>query len=136
MKSPPIIKLAAFLLLKVLAKPLPTTDSSVAILNITVPDLAATQGKVPYGGVNIAGFDFGCSTNNGCDPAGTNTDITDKLAQIAHFTSEGLNAFRLPVAWEYLATSPESLNPANLAVYDQLVQGCISSSAQLCIIDM
>jgi endoglucanase len=134
--KPSTIMTAASLLLKALATPLLITDSLTITGNTTPPVIAARQGKVQYGGVNIAGFDFGCSTWNGCNPAGANTNTPDMLNQIAHFTAEGLNAFRLPVGWDFLATAPDTLNQANLAIYDKLVRGCTSSSAQLCIIDM
>jgi endoglucanase len=56
-----------------------------------------------------------------------------------HFVKDdGLNTFRLPVGWQYLVdnTLGGTLNAANWANYDALVQGCLSSGAGLCIIDV
>lgn len=56
-----------------------------------------------------------------------------------HFvTDTGLNAFRLPVAWQYLTNDVlgATLDTTNLAAYDALVQDCISAGAELCIIDI
>jgi endoglucanase len=56
-----------------------------------------------------------------------------------HFVKDdGLNTFRLPVGWQYLVdnTLGGTLNAANWANYDALVQGCLSSGAALCIIDI
>ena len=56
-----------------------------------------------------------------------------------HFvTDDGLNAFRLPVGWQYLVNNQlgGTLNSANFATYDNLVQGCLSAGAAMCIIDI
>jgi len=56
-----------------------------------------------------------------------------------HFvTDDGLNAFRLPVGWQYLVNNKlgGTLDAGNLAKYDNLVQGCLSSGAAMCIIDI
>lgn len=101
-------------------------------------------GKVAFGGVNIAGFDFGCKPWVGCDPfasdgSGANISLATAgtgEAQMKHFVNKGLNTFRLPVAWEYLADSPGKLNVERFNVYDELVQGCLRSGAKLCILDL
>src|ERR1700761_5044850 len=106
-----------------------------------IPVIADTQGigikqsvptqpanKVKYGGVNIAGFDFGCSNTAGCNIAQIGTSLVTSgigQKQIAHFVSKGLNTFRLPVSWEYLSKgNPGSLDQNNWSVYNQLVQAC------------
>lgn len=103
------------------------------------------SGKVKYAGVNIAGFDFGCSTDGSCTQStGANASPYDivtngnAIPQMNHFAKDDkLNAFRLPVGWQYLVASPgATLNSANFAHYDALVQGCLSSGASLCIIDI
>jgi endoglucanase len=56
-----------------------------------------------------------------------------------HFvTDDGMNAFRLPVRWEYLVNGVLNggLSDSAFQIYDQLVQACITSGAELCIIDM
>jgi endoglucanase len=56
-----------------------------------------------------------------------------------HFvTDDGLNAFRLPVSWQYLTNNVQggALNANNWAIYDKLVQTCIASGAALCEIDL
>lgn len=55
-----------------------------------------------------------------------------------HFVrDDNLNIFRLPVGWQYLVNNQlgGTLNSANLANYDQLVQGCLATGAH-CIIDI
>jgi len=102
--------------------------------------LALTQ----YAGVNIAGFDFGCTTDGTCVtssayPPLTSTGGPDGIGQMKHFVNDrGLNLFRLPVGWQYLTNNNgdySTLDSGNLAKYDQLVQGCLSTGAK-CIIDV
>ena len=57
---------------------------------------------------------------------------------MTHFvTKDNMNIFRLPVGWQYLVGSVlgGTLNAANLAKYDQLVQACLATGAS-CIIDV
>lgn len=104
---------------------------------------AAAASKVKFAGVNIAGFDFGCDTAGNCGQ--TTANATDPLSssdgqgQMDHFvTDDKLNAFRLPVGWQYLVAHQlgGDLDPTAFAKYDALVQGCLSAGAQLCIIDI
>ncbi|KAJ4363689.1 Endoglucanase EG-II [Neocucurbitaria cava] len=100
--------------------------------------------KVQYAGVNIAGFDFGCTTDGTCSLTGTNKpyDIVsgaNAVGQMTHFVNDDkLNAFRLPVGWQFLLNGQlgGTLNAGNLAQYDKLVRGCLSSGAALCILDI
>lgn len=60
------------------------------------------------------------------------------IAQMQHFaTADKLNAFRLPIGWQYLVNNQlgGSLDVTVLAAYDTLVQGCLATGA-LCIIDL
>lgn len=61
----------------------------------------------------------------------------DGAAQMQHFVKDdGLNAFRLPVGWQWLVDSPGSpLNAAHMEEYDALVQACLATGS-LCIIDI
>lgn len=55
-----------------------------------------------------------------------------------HFRNDlGLNVFRLPVAWQYLADNQLGVdfNAANFAKYDALVQACLDTGAK-CIVDL
>jgi endoglucanase len=100
--------------------------------------------KVQYAGVNIAGFDFGCSTDGTCALTGTNKPYNivsqgTALGQMNHFVKDdGLNAFRLPVGWQFLLNNQlgATLYQPNFQQYDSLVQGCLSSGASLCILDL
>jgi endoglucanase len=102
---------------------------------------AGGNGIVAFAGVNIAGFDFGCQIDGTCDTKST-FDVVAKgsgIQQMMHFVKDdGLNAFRLPVAWQFLVNNQLGgpLDPTNTAAYDKLVQGCVSSGAKMCIIDM
>jgi len=48
-----------------------------------------------------------------------------------------MNIFRLPVGWQYLVNNQlgGTLDAANLATYDKLVQGCLATGAA-CVIDV
>lgn len=59
--------------------------------------------------------------------------------QIDHFVRDDkFNAFRLPVGWQYLLNNDLGgpLNATNFNTYNRLVQGCLSSGAQMCIVDI
>jgi len=93
--------------------------------------------------VNIAGFDFGCTTDGSCNisqiyPPLASLGGPDGASQMSHFVNnDKLNIFRLPVAWQFLVNNVlgGTLNSANLAKYDQLVQACLNTGAS-CIIDI
>ena len=80
--------------------------SSLAGIALSSPTPRAT--KVQYAGVNIAGFDFGCTIDGTCSLTGTSKpyDIVsgaNALGQMNHFVKDDtLNAFRLPVGWQFL----------------------------------
>ena len=57
---------------------------------------------------------------------------------MAHFSKQdGFNAYRLPVAWQYLVNNKVGANlySANFAKYDELVRACLVTGAH-CIIDI
>lgn len=92
--------------------------------------------------MNIAGFDFGVTTDGTQNLTSVYPPIggqyPDGTAQMNHFaTKDGMNIFRLPVGWQYIVGGQlgGNLNSANLAKYDQLVQGCLKTGA-ICIIDI
>lgn len=95
--------------------------------------------QVRFAGVSIAGLDFGCDTLGNCNPASTASPGQTGINQIQHFvTDKGLNTFRLPVSWQYLLNSELGgpLDPTKFATYNNLVHGCMSSGAAMCIIDI
>ncbi|CAD0021290.1 unnamed protein product [Aureobasidium pullulans] len=97
----------------------------------------AATSSVKYAGVNIAGFDFGIDTNGG---SGTYQDPgTTGQSQMNHFVKDDkLNAFRLPVGWQYLVgnTLGGNLDSSFFSKYDAQVTYCLNSGAELCIIDL
>ena len=103
-----------------------------------------TGGRLQYGGVNIAGFEFGTYDTCGVHTNPPYVNPTNWVAQINHFVNDDkLNAFRLPVAWQYLINqydgadiASNTINTGNFAQYDQLVSGCLNSGAALCLIDL
>ncbi|KAK4550439.1 hypothetical protein LTR36_000017 [Oleoguttula mirabilis] len=118
-----------------------STVATTAKVATTVASSAssASTGLVSYAGVNIAGFDFGCGTDGTCSTASTDNPGTAGIAQMKHFvTDDGLNAFRLPVSWQYLVNNVlgGTLDTTAIAAYDTLVQGCLSAGAAMCIIDI
>jgi len=111
-----------------------------------VPTSATTEfiagsSQVAFAGINIAGFDFGCTIDGTCNTQST-FDVASQgtgLQQMQHFVQDdGLNAFRLPVAWQYLVNNNLGgpLDPTNSAAYDKLVMGCVNAGAKMCIIDI
>jgi len=105
--------------------------------------VSSATGTTKYAGVNIAGFDFGCTTDGSCNltdvyPPLASLGGPDGASQMSHFVNnDKLNIFRLPVAWQYLVNNVlgGTLDSTNLAKYDQLVQACLSTGAS-CIIDI
>ena len=62
----------------------------------------------------------------------------DGAAQMKHFVDvDKFNVFRLPVGWQYLVNGQlgGTLDAGNLAKYDGLVQGCLTTGAY-CLIDI
>ncbi|KAG4426516.1 Endoglucanase EG-II [Cadophora malorum] len=121
-----------------------SSTRSATSATTSAPSASATS-KVKYAGVNIAGFDFGCLTDGSQTLTSVRPPLSslggpDGLGQIAHFIRDDhMNVFRLPVGWQFLVNNNlgGTLDATNLAKYDQLVQGCLSSSATtLCIIDI
>ncbi|KAH8811858.1 glycoside hydrolase family 5 protein [Xylogone sp. PMI_703] len=120
-----------------------TTRPSTTFTTSRTSSAANPTGTVQFAGVNIAGFDFGCTTDGRCDttktvPPLSNLRGPDGIGQMQHFyRDDHLNIFRLPVAWQYLVNNQlgGTLNSQNLANYDQLVQGCLATGAH-CIIDI
>ncbi|KKY15485.1 putative glycoside hydrolase family 5 protein [Phaeomoniella chlamydospora] len=111
---------------------------------MTVGTLFSTAFRtVQFGGVNIAGFDFGCSTAGVCKLSGSVGPVaaaggSDGPGQMAHFTAaDNMNMFRLPVSWQFLVNNNlgGTLDTTNFAQYDDLVQSCLATGAH-CIIDI
>ncbi|KAF2424390.1 cellulase-domain-containing protein [Tothia fuscella] len=106
-----------------------------------IPPAGPLASRVRFAGTNIAGFDFGCGIDGTCDTTKA-FDVAGKsngIQQMQHFVKDdGLNAFRLPVSWQFLVNNKlgAPLDATNLATYDQLVQGCVTSGAAMCIIDI
>ncbi|KAF7192990.1 Endoglucanase EG-II [Pseudocercospora fuligena] len=100
---------------------------------------SAAAGTVKYAGINIAGLDFGTSTDGSCTTTNAVDPGTTGISQMQHFVSnDGLNVFRLPVSWQYLLNNNlgGTLDSTNFGTYNRLVQGCLSSGAEMCIIDI
>ncbi|KAL0948944.1 hypothetical protein HGRIS_009049 [Hohenbuehelia grisea] len=102
-----------------------------------------TAGKLRFTGVNIAGFDFGCSTDGTCSASGAYPPLleyygADGEGQMKHFVNDdGFNTFRLPVGWQFLTNDVLSgtINEDNWVKYDALVQACLNTGAY-CIVDV
>ncbi|KAL2071451.1 hypothetical protein VTL71DRAFT_12686 [Oculimacula yallundae] len=117
-----------------------TTSTTKAPTSTSSP---GGSGRAQYMGVNIAGFDFGVTTDgsqtvNNVVPPILGQGGPDGVGQMQHFIKDdGMNIFRLPVGWQYLVGSNPggTIISANLAKYDLLVQGCLNTGAT-CIIDI
>ncbi|KAK0724914.1 cellulase [Lasiosphaeris hirsuta] len=96
-------------------------------------------------GVSIAGGDFGCTTDGSCTAGSTQLPLGsfglgggDGEGQMKHFVQDDMmNLFRLPISWQYLVNNQlgGSLNDANFAKYDRLVQACLATGAQ-CMVEI
>lgn len=119
-----------------------STPATVSATTSSTPN--PTSGRVQFGGVNIAGFDFGSYDTCGKVTQAPYVDPNNYVAQINHFVKDDkLNAFRLPVSWQYLVNQFDGadlglnrLSQSNFAIYDSLVSGCLDAGASLCIIDL
>ena len=63
---------------------------------------------------------------------------SDGPGQMKHFTEDnGLNIYRLPVAWQYLVNNVcgGTLDTTNFGKYNELVQGCLATGSH-CVIDI
>ena len=101
------------------------------------PVIASNGTGVKLAGVNIAGMDFGCDTNGTCTMSGV-YPAPNAAQQMQHFVRDnGLNIFRLPVAWQYLVNNVcgGKLNSANFGVFDKEMRSCLATGAY-CIIDI
>lgn len=124
--------------------PVPTAPIVIGTVDASsCPSSSPPAGqKFKFFGVNIAGFEFGCNTDGTCatnqvTPPLTEYSSYDGAGQMSHFVNDNkFNTFRLPVAWQYLTSSPgATLNTANFEKYDKLVQACLNTGAY-CIIDI
>ncbi|KAL5115462.1 Endoglucanase EG-II [Pleosporales sp. CAS-2024a] len=121
-----------------------TAVAGTALVAAAPAPLTRRASKVQYAGVNIAGFDFGCTTDGSCALTGNNKPYNvvsqgTALGQMQHFVKDdSLNAFRLPVGWQFLLNNNlgGQLDNNNAGQYDSLVQGCLNSGASLCILDI
>ncbi len=100
------------------------------------------QAAVQFAGVNIAGFDFGCTIDGTCVVSSAVPPLAslggpDGKGQMTHFVNnDKLNLFRLPVGWQYLTNGNiGALDATKAGNYDQLVQACLGTGAH-CIIDV
>jgi endoglucanase len=61
----------------------------------------------------------------------THTDY----GQTCFVKDTGLNAFRIPVAWQYLVDGVlgGKLDPERFGNYNRQIQGCINAGAALCM---
>ncbi|KAA1073551.1 hypothetical protein PGT21_015224 [Puccinia graminis f. sp. tritici] len=83
--------------------------------------------------INLPGFEFGAQTD-GQYTAGTNPAMPPPESQIAHFLSQNVNFFRVPVAWEFL--QPEmngKLNEVNLKAYQTFIEKITTHGAYVAI---
>ncbi|OAV87978.1 hypothetical protein PTTG_00590 [Puccinia triticina 1-1 BBBD Race 1] len=72
--------------------------------------------------INLPGFEFGAQTD-GSYLSTTNPAMPPPESQIDHFVAQGVNLFRVSVAWPYL--QPEmngKLNEANLKMYQSFIE--------------
>ncbi|KAI9817637.1 MAG: hypothetical protein M1832_004641 [Thelocarpon impressellum] len=110
---------------------------------VAIVGISPAFARVKYGGVNIAGFEFGVETDGYMNVGGVYPPLKqytgrDGVAQMQHFVNDDkFNAFRLPVGWQYLVNNQVGghLDAQNVGKYDELVQSCLQTGA-LCIIDI
>jgi len=114
--------------------PAQTTTAAPASTSVSCTSNSppSTAGNVQYGGVNIAGFDFGCGTDGTC----TGKNVVPPVSQFQHFTSvDKFNIFRIPIGWQSLVSSPGGTLSGQINQYDTVLQACLATGAS-CIIDI
>ncbi|KAL2053559.1 hypothetical protein ABVK25_006211 [Lepraria finkii] len=80
-------------------------------LIVTLNIASALAAGVQFAGVNIAGFDFGCTIDGTCTSSSVDPRLGaygggDGSGQMNHFTmNDKLEIFRLPVAGQYLVNN-------------------------------
>jgi len=106
------------------------------------PETRAAAAGVQMVGVNIAGFDFGCSIQGECNLVKAVPPLggagADGAGQMQHFAKDdNMNIFRLPVGWQYLVNNKlgGTLDSNNFGRYNQLVQACLNTGAY-CMLDV
>ncbi|EFP92444.2 uncharacterized protein PGTG_18269 [Puccinia graminis f. sp. tritici CRL 75-36-700-3] len=83
--------------------------------------------------INLPGFEFGAQPD-GQYLSSTNPPMPPPESQIAHFLSQNVNFFRVPVAWEFL--QPEmngKLNDVNLKAYKTFIEKITTHGAYVAI---
>ncbi|KAK6528321.1 Endoglucanase EG-II [Arthrobotrys megalospora] len=110
-----------------------TTASTTAATAISCSSNtpAAGAGSVKYAGINIAGFDFGCTTDGTCNGRVS----APPTQQFQHFRSDGFNTFRVPIGWQSLTPTLGGSLSGLIGQYDSTLQQCLQSGAY-CIIDI
>jgi endoglucanase len=122
-----------------IADSLPTADPS-----LSGDTLTPRSSKLQHVGVNIAGFDFGCTIDGTCLLLGNGDKATppgqNGIDQMGHFMWWGLNTFRLPINMQYLTNNVlgGAIVASQLTNYDELVHGCLyaGNATSMCIIDI
>nr|AFK10489.1 putative endoglucanase [Clonostachys rosea f. catenulata] len=122
----------------------PTTTTRATSTTSSTPPTSSGDRWV---GVNVAGFDFGCSTDGTCVTSkvyhplknftGSN-NYPDGIGQMQHFVNDdGMTIPRLRVGWQYLVTNNlgGALDRTSISKFDQLDQGCLSHGVY-CIVDI
>ncbi|KAF9038234.1 glycoside hydrolase superfamily [Panaeolus papilionaceus] len=105
------------------SNPSPTTTSTPPT-NTNAPP----AGGLPFlGGVNLAGYDFSVYTNGSF----SGTGIDPPNFQVNHFASQGVNAFRIPFAWQLM--TPQlggQISSSFFSRYDATVQAALGASTR------
>jgi endoglucanase len=72
-------------------------------------------------------YDFSVYT----DGSSSGSGIDPPVSQFAHFASQGVNVFRVPVTWQFLTpTLGGDLSSSFFARYDATIQAALSSSTK------
>ncbi|KAK6500780.1 hypothetical protein TWF506_003543 [Arthrobotrys conoides] len=105
-----------------------TTATAISCTSNTPP---ANAGSVQYAGINIAGFDFGCTTDGTCNGRVS----APPTQQFQHFRSDGFNTFRIPIGWQSLTPQLGGSLAGLTSQYDSTLQQCLQTGAY-CVIDI
>ncbi|CAD6564570.1 MAG: hypothetical protein CYPHOPRED_004082 [Cyphobasidiales sp. Tagirdzhanova-0007] len=98
---------------------------------------AASASQSPISGlsgVNLAGLDFG-SDIWATAPAFPHDYLAPPMDQIQHFSSQGVNVFRIPFLWEYMEPNGPGtgLDSSFFGMYDSYVQQALSQGAYVIV---
>lgn len=109
---------------------------SLPLFSFAAPIEPRARSKLPrLGGINLSGCEWGVGIEGSIG-----SPVCPPVSQVSHFTDQGANLIRLPVAWEYIISDStdagsESFNVDFFDTYNALVLAALDAGAYV-IVDL